>query len=400
MNLLRHRSLPAWVSAAAFLAAAASAQEKPAAAPAPVDPGGWVKHVVHEGFPTNAVQAADFNRDGKTDIVASSGGKVRVFLAPDWSETAVYLFPKGQSCIHCEVMDVDGDGDPDYLGGNSKGPVFWLENPRSAENPNASGLWTYRVVEPDINGYHCLLVADVNKDGKPDLLMNNFEPTGPLADSMLWAEVPEHPRTAQRWNRHVFAKGDAPGGSHYLGFGDLDGDGFGEIAAGAKGEPFQGGNWFAFWTHPGAGGDATAPWKKTVVSTGETAATNIHPADVNGDGKPDLVASRGHGFGVLWFEAPDWRKHDIQPDIEGPHCLAVADFDGDGDLDAATCGKDSMWVMLHENDGKGNFANHRLDNSQAAYDIRAADIDDDGDLDILIAGQASKNVVWYANPLK
>jgi hypothetical protein len=25
----------------------------------------------------------------------------------------------------------------------------------------------------------------------------------------------------------------------------------------------------------------------------------------------DLVASRGHGTGVIWFEGPDWQVHDI-----------------------------------------------------------------------------------------
>ena len=37
-------------------------------------------------------------------------------------------------------------------------------------------------------------------------------------------------------------------------------------------------------------------------------------ADVNGDGKIDILATRGHGVGVLWFEAPisiDWKQHMI-----------------------------------------------------------------------------------------
>jgi hypothetical protein len=27
-------------------------------------------------------------------------------------------------------------------------------------------------------------------------------------------------------------------------------------------------------------------------------------ADVNGDGKVDFVATRGHGAGITWYEAP------------------------------------------------------------------------------------------------
>lgn len=369
--------------------------------PTPANPV-WKKHVVSEGFPCQTANAADYSGDGRLDIAASAGGKVRIFAAPDWQETVIYVFPKlGQQCIHSEVMDVDGDGDPDYLGGHSKGPVFWLENPGAGKSgPGEGGQWTYRVIEPDINGFHCLLKADVNRDGKLDLLINNFEPTGPLADSMIWCEIPENPHTAERWNRHYYAKGDAGGGSHYMGFGDLNGDGWGEIAVGAKGDPFKDGNWFAFWTNPGSADTVTQPWKKTVLATGQTAATNIHPGDLNGDGKVDLLASRGHGFGLLWFEAPDWTIHEIDTEPEGAHCLAVIDLDLDGDLDAATVAKDSKWALWYENDGKGNFTRHLIDGDQAAYDIRTIDMDADGDPDLVVAGQASKNVVWYQNPAK
>lgn len=369
--------------------------------PAPAAPA-WKKHVVFSGFPCQTANAADYSGDGRIDIVASSGGKVRLFTAPDWRESVLYVYPKaGRQCIHSEVFDIDGDGDPDYLGGHSQGPVFWLENPGGGKaGPGAGGQWTRRVIEPDINGYHCLLKADVNRDGKTDLLINNFAPTGPLADSMVWLEIPENPRAAKRWTRHFFAQGDARGGSHYMGFGDLNGDGWGDIAAGAKGAPFEDGNWFAFWTNPGAADTVTRPWKKTLLAVGQKAATNIHPADLNGDGKVDLLASRGHGFGLLWFEAPDWTPHEIDPRPEGPHCLIVVDLDLDGDIDAATVAKDSKWALWYENDGKGHFTPHLIDADQAAYDIRAIDMDGDGDPDLLVAGQASNNVVWYENPHK
>lgn len=64
-------------------------------------------------------------------------------------------------------------------------------------------------------------------------------------------------------------------------------------------------------------------------------------ADINGDGKPDLIVS---GLGesgktlseVAWFENPTWQKHVIGK-FEVPVAMTPADVDGDGLIDLAIC---------------------------------------------------------------
>lgn len=362
----------------------------------------WKKHVVMEKGRNSTAVAADYDGDGDMDVITSYAGRVSLFRAPEWDEVVLHRFPNpGGACIHSETFDIDGDGDPDWAGSLATGMPFWLENPRggSGSGDDVPGAWAARIIDHDIRGIHCLLRADVDRDGKLDLIINNFEPKGPLADSVAWFRVPRQPRRADRWERHVFADGDARGGSHYFGFGDVDGDGWGDIAIGAKGKPFEDGNWYAFWTNPGEEG-VTGAWKKTVISENQLAATNILPGDLDGDGDTDFLASRGHSAGVLWFEAPDWTAREIDADIKSPHSLVLADLDGDGDLDGATCGYESTRVSWYENDGKGRFRVHVLDEAQESYDLRSVDMDGDGDLDLLNAGRATANVAWYENPSK
>jgi hypothetical protein len=108
----------------------------------------------------------------------------------------------------------------------------------------------------------------------------------------------------------------------------------------------------------------------------------------------------------LWFEGPNWTPHDIDPDIQYPHSLAIGDLDGDGDIDAVACSAvydkqpASPTLAWYENDGQGRFKLHPIRTDQASYHVSLADMDGDGDLDILVAGQVSRNVVWYENKLK
>jgi hypothetical protein len=355
----------------------------------------WKKHVIHEGFRTNVAVAADFTGDGKIDVISNSDQKTRLFIAPDWKEHIIDD-TKGHGFIHGEVIDVDRDGDPDFIAARYKpGLVAWFETPKDP----TKGKWKMRIADDKLNGIHGILKGDVDGDGKPDLLANSGQPVGDHPNSGGWLRIPKNPRKADRWERHIFADRDAPGLSHYLGIGDINGDGRADIAMGAKGgfdeNKFGKGQWFAWWEAPR---DPTKVFRKHQLPGIHPGATNIQPADINGDGKVDILASRGHGQGLIWFENPSWKIHDINKELRSPHCLQVVDMDGDGDIDAATCAYQSRIAAWFENDGKGNFTTHIVDDDQAAYDIRAVDMDGDGDLDLLIAGQTSNNVVWCENP--
>ena len=365
----------------------------------------WTKHIVVPKQPgmINSALADDWTGDGNIDVLSTYGGKAVLHTGPDWKPHTVFQVKPGLArnnlrgaCIHSCLLDVDGDGDQDFIG--SSNTVFWLECP----NDDPLSPWSFHNVDDEILGTHCLITGDVDRDGQLDLIANSGRDKGTdFPNSLAWLAIPKNPRKAKAWTRHIFGDKDAPGASHYTGFGDVNADGRPDIACGAKGgEAFPGGEWFAWWEQPE---NPTAVWKKHLLSNTEPGASNIIPADFDKDGHVDYFATRGHGQGVLLFKntgSGRFEQIEVDPDIPYPHSLALADLDADGDLDAVTCSKDpdGGTAAWYENDGKANFEKHVIGTNQGSYDTRTIDMDGDSDLDILIAGHTSNNIVWFENP--
>jgi hypothetical protein len=354
----------------------------------------WVAHRVTSGFANHTIVAGGITGGKLMDIIVS--GNQQTYLLPgDGTGERKVIHDGVGGLFASELMDVDGDGDLDFVAARySPGLIFWLECP---DDP-LRDEWVYHEIDSfekgGVNGIHGLLVGDVDGDGLPDLIANSAQPNGRFPNSLAWFRLLREDGGA-RFERHIFADQDAPGLSHYFGMGDINGNGRPDIASAGKDAP--GGNWFAWWEQPE---DPTRPWRRHWIARNQFGATNILPADVNGNGRLDFLATRGHGKGVLWFGAPRWTPHEIDPDLDGPHALAIGDLNGNGYIDAVTCAKDSKLAVWYENDGKGNFRRHVIGRNQAAYDVRLADMDGDGDLDLVISGQQSENVVWFENRLR
>lgn len=361
----------------------------------------WKKHSIVDrtlGAVHSAV-ANDWDKDGQVDVISSHGGAVTLYRGGGWKPVTLLEFAEidevdrkiRPACIHSCLLDVDGDGDLDFIGSNNC--LFLLLCP---DKP-LEQKWEFSVIDDEIWGSHCVITGDIDGDGKEELIANSGRDKGTeFPNSICYFEVPNGRAVQAKWPRTVFADQDAPGGSHYMGYADLNGDGRVDITCAAKGgEKHPGGEWFAWWEQ---GEDRKKPWTKHVLADKEVGATHIEPHDVNLDGVIDIIATRGHGMGLLWFEGPDYQAHEIDPTMASPHTLDVGDYDSDGDLDVFVCGRElDGEVVCYQNDGKGVFKKHLLESDQSAYDLRLVDMDGDGDLDVLLAGQFSQNILWFEN---
>src|SRR6476469_10903508 len=74
-------------------------------------------------------------------------------------------------------------------------------------------------------------------------------------------------------------------------------------------------------------------FKVQEIDTGLKIGYAVLVADLNGDGKPDLVVVDQHK--VVWYENPTWKKRVILEGKTKPDnvCAAAVDINGDGKLD-------------------------------------------------------------------
>lgn len=78
--------------------------------------------------------------------------------------------------------------------------------------------------------------------------------------------------------------------------------------------------------------------------------------------------------------------------------MAVADLDGDLDLDVIAASWDGEIVWFENTDGAGTFAaSVYIDILQSARSVVAVDLDNDGDIDLVVADSDGGRIVWYEN---
>ncbi len=331
----------------------------------------------------------DIDEDGINDFVLSCRETAPVLVwyrrvKNGWQR---YVLEKEYKTIEAggAYADIDGDGDLDLVFGQDwQGPeVWWWENPYPHYDPDTP--WVRHTIK--LSG----------KDQHHDQVFGDFLQTNQLQlafwnqgdNSIYLASIPKDPRTSTQWEMKVIFRGEAGNKNSWYPEGmaaaDVDGDGHVDLLAGNM--------WFKY-----KGNGVFKPIRVAEIG-GRIAAGKFKAGKIL-----QVVTAPGDGTGSLkWYECkgdPEdssaWIGHSLlDRDLIHGHSLAVADINGDGNLDifAAEMAKwneknkepdnPEATAFIFYGDGKGHFKKTELIKGMGFHEAKVGDLDGDGDIDIL-----------------
>lgn len=328
--------------------------------------------------------AGDFNNDGKLDLAATvpfEGGGVVVALGKgDWSfSTTIIPINLVRYRAGIVVANFNSDGKADIaligedklivLNGDGAGGFVRSDSYSAGAMPGT------------------LAAADFSGDGKPDVIVfgQDFDqkPTLFLNDGTgrFQAGIPLNISGGGDFNNAV---------------GDLNGDGKADLAFVRGTDELQRGVSVAFSTGAGFG----EPIQLPLGAYGYPSALRM--ADLNGDGKPDLIATEDFGNRVSIILNHGGGTFSVRASYTAgyfPVAAAPGDFDRDGKIDLAVVNSDQTLSIL-TGLGAGQFL-APLSFDQEDKVLRAtvlADLNGDGRLDSVVAlGNQAGVLVAYGD---
>lgn len=172
----------------------------------------WVEHVVgHEGA-GHGLGWGDVNGDGKVDLVCPNGWYEQVDALNDkWIWHPDYHCSLGTCSIGMPVFDVDGDGRNDILIGNGHGyGVSWMQQMPSG----SAAKWTEHVIDNTWSQAHALMLADLEHNRKPVLLVGKrykAHDHDPGAAEPLVICYYKYDKPSKSWTKYIIDEGTQAG---------------------------------------------------------------------------------------------------------------------------------------------------------------------------------------------
>lgn len=279
----------------------------------PADPTEeWERHPISTERFAEGLAVGDVDGDGEIEVVNGPD----LFHRPAdgaWSREwrAETVADSMRAFCRADFVDVTGDGTFDLVVSESEYPdsrLVWYENRGDAWVPHEL-----------VHGMYDLHSLTAWREGDTVRVFAAEMAEGGWGGHYRWkAEqfVFETTDGGDTWTRDLLARG---AGTHEAAAADVDGDGVREYVGKEANHPV------VHWVRRASDRSAVAEFEHRLIDRDKTyASTDVLAADVDGDGRPDVVT------GKWWYRAPDWQRFEI-PGLTQVH--AAADLDGDGETE-------------------------------------------------------------------
>jgi len=331
---------------------------------------------------------ADFNGDGKLDLVVTEpgSGSVSVMLGNgDGTFQPAVNYPVTNTTTNqtfqVAVGDFNGDGKLDFVVSDTADDYV------SVFLGNGDGTFQAGVNYAVGTSPTAVAVADVNGDGKLDLVVTsqNCAPNPTCLPAPVSVLLGNGDGTFQPHSDF-----DAGLDPNWVVVGDFNGDGVLDLAV-IDGQGNSNGSAALILL---GNGDGT--FQSPVSYPLNTNAASAIAADFNGDGKLDLAVADNVGVLSILLGNGDGT---FQPRVDYPAgtfpwgSLVVGDFNGDGKLDVAVSDSGSAAVSLFLGNGDGTFQPFiSIGVGNSPHGVAAGDFNQDGRLDLAVSNSADNTV--------
>ena len=233
-------------------------------------------------IPVTIAGSSSNPQSAKTFEMALLGpvGVVRTFTPSFATQQA---FAAGNQPISVTAADINGDGKPDLIVANAtegySGTVSVLLN-TTAPGATAPSFATQQSFATG-DGPFSVTVADINGDGKPDLIVANWLPDGTV--SVLLNTTVPGATTPSFATQQTFAVGNGP---YSVTATDVNGDGKPDLIVANHDD-----NTVSVLLNTTAPGAATPSFAAEQTFATGGGPISVTATDVNGDDKPDLIVA-------------------------------------------------------------------------------------------------------------